>query len=132
MKSKRRQSLAEVLIRTSKVMYPDQEPHLISVDARDVDGDTPLHKVALWGDRRATLLLLDEGAEIDVKGDMGCTPLYYAVMNKHVAVAKVLLEHGANPDHRSELGFTSRELASHSGHEGLTKLLRVRKRRSMH
>ena len=124
MKTKQRQTLEQVLIRTSKVMYPDLEPQVIDVRARASDGDTPLHKVALWGDNYATKLLLDAGADIDAIGDMGCTPLYFAVMNDHELVAATLLDRGANPDIRSDLGRTPKELALESNKKEMVRLFR--------
>jgi ankyrin repeat protein len=123
-KPKQRQTIEEILVRASEVMYPHLDPHLIAVDARDSDGDTPLHKVALWGDNYAAALLMDAGAEVDALGDMGCTPLYFAVMNGHEHVVATLLKRGADPDIRSELGSTPRELALRSENKVLQALFR--------
>ena len=97
--------------RSSDVLFPDQTsaPKPLTVHSRASDGDTPLHVAALWGDRHATQVLLEAGADIDAKGDMSCTPLYYAVMRAHTQVAEFLLRHGADPDAESELGFSARE-----------------------
>jgi ankyrin repeat protein len=105
-------------------MYPDRPPRIVDIHARDSSGDTPLHKVALWGDNYAVGELLSAGAQVDALGDMGCTPLYFATMNSHVLAAATLLHHGANPDIRSELGFTPAEVAAHSNSADLKKLFR--------
>ena len=122
--SKKRQTLDEILLRVSGVMYPDRPCHVVDIHSRDSDGDTPLHKVALWGDNYAVGELIRAGAQIDALGDMGCTPLYFATMNSHVLAAETLLGHGANPDTRSQLGFTPRELAENSNSVDLKKLFR--------
>jgi len=109
-----RETLNEILIRASVVMFPDGPSRPISVDTRDSDGDTPLHKVALWGDNHAAKVLIDAGADIDAIGDMGLTPLHFAVMQGHALLVETLLDHGARTDIRSELGSTARELADTS------------------
>jgi ankyrin repeat protein len=45
------------------------------VDARDQDGETPLHGAARCWDLEAMRLLLDRGAEIDARDGQGRTPL---------------------------------------------------------
>ena len=121
---KKRQTLEQILLRAAEVMYPDRTPMVIGVHARDSDGDTPLHKVALWGDRNAASLLLESGAEVDVEGDMGCTPLYFAVMGGHVATAELLLGLGADPDAQTRLGFTPRTLALSQGKKSMIRLFK--------
>ena len=123
---KQRQSLEEILFRASAVMYPDKPPTVIAVDSRDVDGDTPLHKAVMWGDRYAVQALIEAGAQVDAQGDMGCTPLYLATLRDDVQVAQTLLNHGANPDIPSELGGTPRSLASDRGNSSMVAVFRVR------
>jgi ankyrin repeat protein len=109
-----RETLDEILVRASVVMFPDVPPHSISVGARDSDGDTPLHKVALWGDNYAAKVLIEAGAEIDAIGDMGLTPLHLAVMQGHELLVETLLRYGARTDIRSELSGTALDLARSS------------------
>src|SRR5216684_5973448 len=106
-----RETLDEILLRASVVMFPDALPHAISVHTRDSDGDTALHKVALWGDNHAAKVLIDAGADIDAIGYMGLTPLHFAVMQGHELLVETLLDRGARTDIRSELGTTAHELA---------------------
>ena len=44
-------------------------------------------------------MILDKGANVNVKGFRGFTPLMQAILERHVEVVKVLLEYGANPNH---------------------------------
>ena len=46
-------------------------------------------------------MILDKGANVNVKGFRGFTPLMQAILERHVEVVKVLLEYGANPNQRS-------------------------------
>jgi uncharacterized protein len=123
---KREETLEEFLLRSSDVLFPDQArmPKPLTVHSRASDGDTPLHVAAFWGDRHATRILLEAGADVNAKGDMSCTPLYFAVMKNHVQVAEFLLERGADPDAKSELDSSPRTLAPHKGDEAMMALLR--------
>jgi ankyrin repeat protein len=122
MKPKSRTPIEDYLIRASSVLYPDKPPHLIDVNARDCDGDTPLHKAASWRDNYAAKLFIEAGAIVDAIGDMGQTPLHVAVGNNYASMVETLLRAGANPDIRSELNFTPRELASRSSDPQMVKL----------
>ena len=127
---KKRETLESFLRRASHVLlphldHPETGPASIRFDSRAGDGDTPLHVAALWGDRHAVRMLLDAGADVNAKGDMGCTPLYFAVMNHHVDVAETLLAHGANPDAASELGFTPRRLAEKNTNKQMLAVFRA-------
>lgn len=124
-RSKQRESLGQILKRTAEVLYPAGALEDVTVATRDSDGDTPLHKVALWGDSYAIEALVEAGAEVDAKGDMGCTPLYYAVMEGHLRAVERLLELGANPACRTELGMTPSELARRSGNKELIQMFRA-------
>lgn len=70
------------------------------VNARDQDGDTPLHQS--WKEPSLAELLLARGAEIDARNNHGYTPLH----NADLSTAKVLLAHGAGVDVRAEYGWT--------------------------
>jgi ankyrin repeat protein len=120
-KVKQRESLDQILKRTAEVMMLDDDQD-ISVHSRDSDGDTPLHKVATWGDRHAILTLVEAGAEIDAKGDMGCTPLYFAVMGNHVQAVEQLLLLGANPNIVTELEFSPKTLAKENGNKEMINI----------
>ncbi|HTK83958.1 MAG TPA: ankyrin repeat domain-containing protein [Patescibacteria group bacterium] len=118
---KDKNTLEKFLIKASGILFPHLDEHLIDVDAKACDGDTPLHLAAHWGDRKAIKLLLEAGAELDALGDMGCTPLYRAVMKNNIQVAEFLFSAGANPDLVSELGFSPRTLAEMHGYNEIVK-----------
>jgi len=125
---KRGETLEQFLERAANALFPnrefDGEPKTLGVKTRSCDGETPLHIAAQWGDRHAVFLLLDAGAEVDAKGDMGCSPLYLAMMNNHLLVAEVLLQHGANPDAKNELNSTPRQGAKKSDDQAMRDLFK--------
>lgn len=97
---------------------------IITVHTVDSTGDTPLHIAAIWGDVEAIDVLLEAGADIDAKGDMGCTPLHYAIGQKKVEAAKRLISHGASLDVKDEMsdGWTPVDKARFSDNEEIRKL----------
>ena len=44
------------------------------------------------------LLLLKEGANVDIQNNNGTTPLYAAVKSGHESICELLLQYGASPD----------------------------------
>ena len=86
-------------------------------------GDTPLHIVAVWGDTESASVLIEEGAEIDVRGEDEYTPLHNAIEQSRFDVVRLLLEAGANPFLKTRNGADALELAVLSGHDEILKLL---------
>jgi ankyrin repeat protein len=83
----RGRQLAEVLLR-----------HGADPNIRRNAGISALHDAAMNGRADIAELLIEQGAEVDVRDDSGykSTPLHEACDEGHVNVAKVLLKHGAN------------------------------------
>lgn len=69
------------------------------------------------GDTEKVRILLQQGAEVNVRNERGCTPLAIAVKNGHAAMVQLLIQHGA--DIRMA-ALSSDEL--HSG-EGLSSVI---------
>lgn len=55
MKPKTSQGFEQVLERVRQSMLLDDPAAEVTVHSRDVDGDTPLHKAAVWGIDRQSL-----------------------------------------------------------------------------
>ena len=53
-------------------------------------------------------LLLDRGADVNARGDLGYTPLHQAAYwNEDPAVIELLLDHGADINAVSDFGYTA-------------------------
>ncbi len=88
-------------------------------NARDNEGQTPLHIATLCNKDDSTLvkLLLDKGAVVDAQDAKGRTPLYYAIHYWNKKIAQLLLEAGARVDVTDKAGVTPLELVLKQSHE---------------
>jgi uncharacterized protein len=69
------------------------------VNARSVDGFTPLHLAVFFGAAGSARVLLDRGADVEAvaDNDMRVRPLHSAEAGGHPEIVAMLLDHGADP-----------------------------------
>ena len=67
-----------------------------SINDTNVFGDNALHCVCVWGDITAAKLLIENGIEINQRGEGGFTPLNMALDFKHQELANYLISVGAD------------------------------------
>ena len=84
---------------------------LLTLDSRLInahrDGQSALH-LAVKNDRpEAVRLLMDKGAEPEVRDRSGRTPLRFAAASRNAAMLELLLQLGAHPDVRDSHGWTA-------------------------
>ena len=68
-------------------------------------------------------ILLDAGADKEVKDEYGRTPLDVAAWEGHTDIVKLLLDAGADKEVKGRLGSTPLYLAAWNGRTGIVKLL---------
>jgi len=96
----------------------------VDVNATECDRNaTALHLAAEGGRRDVAELLLDSGANVQLRDNMGFTALDLAVKNRHVALARLLLDHGADPNAAGSGGHTSLHWAARAGDLNCVELL---------
>ncbi len=61
-------------------------------------GDNALHCVCVWGNLEAAKLLVENGINIEQKGEGGFTPLKVAEEFEHQEIMAYLISQGANTD----------------------------------
>lgn len=91
------------------------------------NGETPLNVAALHGQLEVVKILLDLGADVNLKAASGCYPLHLAARNGHLEVAATLIDHKADltarDDHHQG---TPLEWAEFQGQSELEGYLRKR------
>lgn len=95
----------------------------VSVDARDLNGDTALVAAARSGQAKAIKLLLDRGASINARGDLDCTALTAAASKGHLASVKLLARRGADLNLKEYDGKTALLAARHYKHKPISDWL---------
>ena len=83
----------------------EKSPQLI--EARDGDGNTPLHYAAYGQDAGLVNYLIDKGAKIDLAGAQAKTPLHIAASNDRREIVGVLLKRGAALETRDDYQRTA-------------------------
>ena len=82
------------------------------MEAKDSNGNTPLHFAAANGHLEIVRLLCDRGADIEAHDDDGCRSLHYSAYYGHISVVKELLEvRNAEINARTITGRTALKIA---------------------
>jgi ankyrin len=90
-----------------------------NVNAKDTDGDTPLHETCFYGHVQVVVELLEHGADTEAKTisgrTEGWTPLHEASRWGYSLVVKELVDHGADIETKSFLDRTALHFACSQG-----------------
>jgi ankyrin repeat protein len=101
---------------------------LVSADQRGAVDDTPLHIAARAGAIADMIVLVENGATVNLPGDLGNTPLHYAALTGMLEAAAKLMELGADPEIENEFGENPAVVAEQGGHHQVGRLIRRRLR----
>jgi uncharacterized protein len=83
----------------------------------------PIHSAAAGGHERIVKMLLEHGADPNVREQAGLTALHAAAQNGDAETIRALLLGGADLTLKSEDGKTAMDIAMDAGHEKATLLL---------
>ncbi|XP_053489517.1 fibronectin type 3 and ankyrin repeat domains protein 1 isoform X2 [Ictalurus furcatus] len=98
------------------------------LDVMDVSQWTPLMRVSVvTGNAAVASLLIQAGADVNVRDKHGKTPLMVAVLNNHEQLVKLLLDSGADRHVKNDFGSGLAEMAKAFGNQNIIDLLEGRK-----
>eukprot|EP00620_Florenciella_sp_RCC1587_P020173 CAMPEP_0182557610 /NCGR_PEP_ID=MMETSP1324-20130603/1453_1 /TAXON_ID=236786 /ORGANISM="Florenciella sp., Strain RCC1587" /LENGTH=397 /DNA_ID=CAMNT_0024769687 /DNA_START=38 /DNA_END=1233 /DNA_ORIENTATION=+ len=92
-------------------------------------GQTALHVAVLWGNVEATAFLIENGADVNKRNELGAsTPLHTLAQSPkpvegRLQCAALLLSAGADPEARDGREFTALEIAREQGEEAIVTYL---------
>ena len=96
----------------------------VDVDAKDAEGEAPIHLAARQGHLIICTELIESAhADPNAQAEDGYTPLHYAAMYGHTEVAAVLLHSGAEPASKDMIGDMPLHLSSSNGHPEVSEAL---------
>ena len=88
--------------------------HSKDLNAKDDDGQTPLHFAALWGCADEVATLIDHGADIHIKDNEGQTPLHTLAQARYATIQAIdtLIKAGGDLKTKDKHGKTPLHLAA--------------------
>jgi ankyrin repeat protein len=85
----------------------------------------PIHSAVAGRNHDVVRLLIEYGADLNVKQHGGWTPLHAAAMHGDEALVNLFLDHGADRDLKSDDGQTAADLAASKGQAALAQKLNM-------
>ena len=98
-------------------------PRAAQMSSLTADAPAALLSAAASGDVAQTASLLDHGAAVDVRDELGRTPLMRAVMQSRLEVVRLLLDRGADPNVADNTGDTPLQQAKQQNSGEIAALL---------
>lgn len=96
---------------------------VVSIDTKDILGNTALVIAAGKGDFATSKLLVEKGADVNAAGYEGMTAFLTAVKYGYNEIAEFLISKGARLDVKNSFGSTALTLAEQHGHRKIVSLL---------
>src|ERR1051326_5603980 len=93
------------------------------INARDLNGSTPLHNAAIKGQLAVASFLLQAQADVSARDRSDSTPLHLASQRGHKAMVELLLAHGANVNARNNTSMTPLHFAAEQGYLSVAQVL---------
>ncbi|KAL2503184.1 Ankyrin-2 [Forsythia ovata] len=94
-----------------------------SINGRDQNGWTALHRASFKGRIEAVRALIEKGIDVDAKDEDGYTALHCAVESGHAEVIELLVKKGADIEARTNKGVTPLQIAESLSYSGIIRVL---------
>jgi ankyrin repeat protein len=96
----------------------------VDVNSRDVFGDNAgLHWAASLGLAEMARLLIDNGADVNVRNEEGYTPLHWAAGEGQKELVVILIIHGADVNAHNKRGWTPLRWAEAQSQKEIARIL---------
>ncbi len=96
----------------------------VDVNSRDVFGDNAgLHWAARLGLTEMARLLIDNGADVNIRNDEGYTPLHWAAGEGQKELVVILIVHGADVNAHNKRGWTPLRWAEAQSQKEIARIL---------
>jgi len=89
---------------------------IISVNQKWTTNEIILNLAIISQNKEDVIMLLENGAEINAKGEDGFTAIQNACFNWNIEIIKILLDQWANPFLRNDLGYDAFYYTSEENH----------------
>ena len=104
------------------------------VNAKNFEGDTPIHVAVMQNRKDVVELLINKGANVNVECEEDCymqdilsstanTPLQIAALKGYSEIAELLIKNGAKVNAKAKSGHTALHYAVFKGHKAIVDLL---------
>lgn len=87
----------------------------IDINAKNKEGETPLHLAMFYGGKSLVEFLITNGAQVNAKANNGETPLHIAAHGNDVEMITILLKYGADINAQDNFGDTPLREAARRG-----------------
>ncbi len=95
-----------------------------NLNLQQSDEDAIIHWVARYGTVEEVRVLLELGASVNIRGDIGRTPLIEAVSQNNADIVSVLIEFGANISETDDYGDTALDMAEMNNDSHMINILK--------
>jgi ankyrin repeat protein len=117
-----KKQMDEALRRVKTLVEKDPK----SLNSKNNEGSTLLHKAVEEGKRNVVEWLLARGARVNLTDNIEYTPLKWAVMLGRTEIARILMVNGADINRKDPNGLTLLHDAAYSGRKEIARLLIAR------